>query len=1201
MPRPGFVYILASKPNGTLYVGSTTDLARRINEHRRGEGSTFVAEHSVTRLVYAERHDAVRDAVERERRVKKWNRAWKLRLIREQNPTWRDLSADFERQPGEAVPIGARRMDPRLRGDDSLEDGRQTETRDPARLDGPVTEAGGAESTVRRLWSVVPTLVAALLALALGACGEEPAESQLANEGPEALVALAVEVAAPEDGDSLGAVRSTFQADAAGAAWYDALAAPGRDPAMGLTVGGRTALHSWRWWSDADSVALGPADRVRGIARPDVAVRSYMERDTLGLVAKLLAQVQGDRPSRLSERVTLLDGTGDGQAALLVEVADSVGVVGFRPVRSELRAAGEYRVRDVGGALAFAAAAAIPPDTTVTPTGPIWTAVASEGGEVRSTSAAADVPEGGRDQAFRLGEVTLQTPGALAVATGATAEAAAAAARLALRNGAARREARSQRLAEVVEGVVFDTEDETMDVAMRWATATLASLVVRDSARVSVLPGLPGAEPATYPTAARLVGALLDTGQWETARAFLTTYGDAQVFDRRFDLLGRAPDLVRLGDDAEDNEDVFATADGTPLFLAAAGDYVRTTGDRSLVSGGPNFWFKTVFALRGIYEPDTRNGSAMDTLGFLVARGPRGTWLEGDPERGGIERRGAIAEGQGALYRSLRTATQFARIMGVSQRSSATWYADTAAVLLRDFDRRFVRDGLVADRVEIGRPAADLRPGGLLALAELDGLPAEARAQYARALAERLVFPYGVASLAQTDSTFHPFLEAPEFYTPESARTNGAVWTWLAGPVATLMAETGGAAPAAALVQSQAELLLDAGAVGAIPELVAGHPRSAEGAPEVGGAPVNPWSLAGFIEGTMKGLVGVRYPSADTLLLAPRLPEAWGQTTVRFRLGEGAVSLRLSSGADGVEAAVEPSGSLPETATLVLEGGGRRVAVPLASVQGDTLVTPREAFTVAVTSGGATVDGEDAPSTAVATPSGAWDGFAFAEPDLRDEYPVMRAVESQRALGDDQILRDNPSASVALTQTDPQGDDWGATSTFTYPEGVEAGVLDATYMEVARDDSTTYFRAEFVGLADPGQTMVAIAIDTEEGGAQTVGRGADYDFPEDGGYEYVIFVGDGLLALDAAGREVGRLGSGSAFDPETGALQFALPNFVVPSLGRARVTMLVGALESDGGVGSFRRVEREASEETGGGRVDTRSPNVYDVVVGRSR
>ena len=1066
----------------------------------------------------------------------------------------------------------------------------------PGSASAPASAPTGTPAVIRPPRGALAVLGAAVLVL--GACGEEPPESQLANDGPESLVALAVEVEAPEDGDSLGVVRSTFQADAAGAAWYDALAAPGRDPAMGLTVGGRTALHSWRWWSDADSVALGPQDRIRGIARPDVAVRSYMERDTSGLVARVLSQLQGERPARLSERVTLLDGAGDGQAALLVEVADSVGVVGFRPVRSERRAAGEYRIRDVDGALAFAAAADVPTDSTVVPTGPIWTAVASEGGAVRSTSAAADVPEGGRDQAFRLGEVALRTPGALAVATGATAEAAAAAARQALSNGAARREARSQRLAEVVESVVFETEDETMNTAFRWAAVTLESLTVRDSARVSVLPGLPGAEPASHPAAATLVGAFLDTGRWETARALLTTYGDAQVFDRRLDLLGRAPDLVRLGDD---EDDVFATADATPLFLAAAGDYVRTTGDRGLVSGGPNFWFKTVFALRGIYEPDSRNGSAMDTLGFFVARDRRGTWLEGDPERGGIERRGAVAEGQGALYRSLRTATQFARIMGVSQRSSATWYADTAAVLVRDFDRRFIRDGLVIDRLDRGRPSTDVRPGGLLALAQIDGLPPAERARAARALAEQLVFPYGVASLAQSDSMFHPYLDAPEFYTPESARSNGAVWTWLAGPVATLMAETGGAAPAAELVRSQAELLLDAGAVGAIPELVAGHPREAGGVPEAGGAPVNPWSLAGFLQGTVEGLVGARYQSPDTLVVAPRLPETWGTTSVRFRIGGGAVGLRLAGGADGVEAIVEPDGDLPEGATLVLEGGGRRVAVPLAQVQGDTLVTPRGTFEVEVSGGGARVDGDEVASAPAAPVGAAWDGFAFAEPDLRDEYPVMRAVESQRALGDREILRDNPTASVALTQTDPQGDDWGATSTFTYPEGLEPGVLDATYLEVAYDDSTTYFRAEFATLGEGGQTIVAFAIDTEEGGAETVGRGADYDFPDDGGYEYVVFVGDGLLMLDAAGREVGQLSAGTAFDPATGTLQFALPTFVVPSLGRARVTMLVGALDSDGGVGSFRRVEREASESVGGGRVDSRSPNVYDVVVGRAR
>lgn len=1031
----------------------------------------------------------------------------------------------------------------------------------------------------------------ASLAVLLAACGEEPPEDQLAGEGPESLVTLAVEVEAPAEGDTLGLARSTFQTDKAGAAWYDALAAPGDDPAMGFTVDGRTALHGWRWWSDADSIALGPADRIRGIARPDVAIRSYMERDTSGFVARVLGQLQGERPARISERVTLLDRRG----ALLVEVADSIGVVGFRPVRSERRAAGDYRARDVGGVLVFAAAADVPTDSAVVPEGPIWTAVAAEDGVVRSASAAADVPEGGRDAAFRLGEVAFQTPGALVVATGPTPEAAAQAARSALASAEPLRQRRSERLAALVDGIGFQTEDPTTDAAFRWAAVSLDALVREDSSRAYLASGLPNAEPGSYPSAIWTVGAFLDTGRWELARDLVTTFGDAQEFDRRTDLLGRAPDLVPFGEDP-----VFATADGTLLFLDAAGDYVRTTGDRGLVSGGPNFWFKTVFALRGIYEPDGRNGNATDSLGFVVSRGRRGTWLEADPERGGIARRGAPAEAQGALYQALGTATDFARIMGVSQRSSARWYADTSRVLLRQFDRQFVRDGRIADVVTPGGAAAELRPGGLLALSMLAGLPAERRGSLARQLAEQLVFPYGVASLAQTDSLFHPYLIAPDFYTPEAARTNGAVWTWLAGPVATLMAETGGGAAAAQLLDNQETLLLDRGVIGAIPELVAGHPAEAGALPTVGGAPVQPWSLASYLRGTIEGLVGAEYESADTLVVAPRLPEAWGQTSVRMRMGEGAVVLTMAGTPEAFDLRAEPQGTLPEGATLVLEAAGLRVPVALTQAQGDTLVVAREPLAVSVRADGATVNGEEV--RVERTPRLAdWSGFAFAQPELRDEYPVMRAIENRRELGAEQILRDNPRAGLALTQTDPDGDDWGATSTYTYPTGVAPGVLDATYLEVARDDSTTYFRAEFAELGESSETMVAFALDTEEDGADVVGRGADYRFPEERGYEYIVFVGDGIVVEDAAGREIGRLNGQSVFDPASGSLQFALPTFVVPTLPRGtRVTMLVGAREP-GGVGSFRPVTDEASAETGGGRVDRQSPNVYDVVVGRVR
>lgn len=86
---------MASQRNGTLYTGSTDDPARRIGEHRSGHGSVFAKRHKVFDLVYLEAHDRALDAINWERQIKKWNRLWKLRLIEEQNPDWRDLYDDL--------------------------------------------------------------------------------------------------------------------------------------------------------------------------------------------------------------------------------------------------------------------------------------------------------------------------------------------------------------------------------------------------------------------------------------------------------------------------------------------------------------------------------------------------------------------------------------------------------------------------------------------------------------------------------------------------------------------------------------------------------------------------------------------------------------------------------------------------------------------------------------------------------------------------------------------------------------------------------------------------------------------------------------------------------------------------------------------------------------------------------------------------
>ena len=86
-----YVYILASKRNGTLYTGVTNNIARRVWEHRQGLVEGFTKQYAVHRLVHCELFARPQDAIQREKRLKKWNRAWKIRLIESTNPEWNDL------------------------------------------------------------------------------------------------------------------------------------------------------------------------------------------------------------------------------------------------------------------------------------------------------------------------------------------------------------------------------------------------------------------------------------------------------------------------------------------------------------------------------------------------------------------------------------------------------------------------------------------------------------------------------------------------------------------------------------------------------------------------------------------------------------------------------------------------------------------------------------------------------------------------------------------------------------------------------------------------------------------------------------------------------------------------------------------------------------------------------------------------------
>ena len=90
-----YVYLLASQKNGTIYIGVTNDLQRRVYEHKTGIKKGFTQKYGVNMLVYFETFQDINQAIQREKRLKKWNRCWKIQLIENQNKNWLDLASDW--------------------------------------------------------------------------------------------------------------------------------------------------------------------------------------------------------------------------------------------------------------------------------------------------------------------------------------------------------------------------------------------------------------------------------------------------------------------------------------------------------------------------------------------------------------------------------------------------------------------------------------------------------------------------------------------------------------------------------------------------------------------------------------------------------------------------------------------------------------------------------------------------------------------------------------------------------------------------------------------------------------------------------------------------------------------------------------------------------------------------------------------------
>jgi glycogen debranching enzyme len=416
--------------------------------------------------------------------------------------------------------------------------------------------------------------------------------------------------------------------------------------------------------------------------------------------------------------------------------------------------------------------------------------------------------------------------------------------------------------------------DPQLQRALRWLMFTTDQLVTRQRGD-GIYAGLPWFnEYWGRDSFIALPGALLVTGEFETARAVLTSFAEFMEMDPDSKFYGRVPNIVRP--DLLD----YHTTDGTPRFVIALLDYVRYSGDASIIAElFPEVRASIEGALKNwtdenAYLTHEENETWMDArrASDLAAYSPR------DTRANDIQ---ALWHGQ------LLAGVHFAKALDEAE--TAQRWQETADRLARNFERDFIspEHDYLADRLQAdGEPDFRLRPNQFYAFDLIADQEQVARAT--RSAWQALVYPWGVASLSADDPFFHPYHLARDRYHKDQAYHNGTVWLWNNGIAMQRMVELGQVDPAWALFQNMNRMVLEDGVVGGLGENTDAWPHPGEDSPRLTGTYLQAWSNTEQLRAWYRYFLGVRPDMIEGVVtLAPRLPEAFGMVSYTARVGEG--------------------------------------------------------------------------------------------------------------------------------------------------------------------------------------------------------------------------------------------------------------------------------------------------------------------------
>ena len=435
---------------------------------------------------------------------------------------------------------------------------------------------------------------------------------------------------------------------------------------------------------------------------------------------------------------------------------------------------------------------------------------------------------------------------------------------------------RSTRMADLISNKsVLKSDNDTLNKAIKWLTLTTDQLITKQQGN-GIYAGLPWFnEYWGRDMFISMPGATLITGQFNTAKSILNDFSLLQDTEKTSPTYGRIPNRANL-------ETIFYnTTDGTPRFVIQAYDYLKYSADTAFV--------------RQIYPAVHRSIEASielftDQSGYLI-HDDADTWM--DVKRNGIpwSPRGNRANDIQALWHKQLLAGADMAFFLNDQMAARKWHY-LASELEAHFEKDFSAscNHQIADHLNVdGSPDLQFRPNQLYTF-ELIHDEAK-KMQVTRDVWQKLVFPWGVASLDQHDPQFHPYHENWHYYHKDDAYHNGTIWLWNNGEAMQRMIEFDQPDIAFTLFENMNKQALFQGAIGSLSENADAHPREGNQWAKRSGTFLQAWSNAEQLRVWNQYFLGIR-PNMihQHLVIEPKIPSCLNNLAFKQRIGQGALT-----------------------------------------------------------------------------------------------------------------------------------------------------------------------------------------------------------------------------------------------------------------------------------------------------------------------